>query len=168
MANGYKRPHLNYRTIYRNHHGSIPKDEHGRSYEIHHIDGDYTNNSIDNLIALSIQEHYDVHLAQGDWYACLRIAQKMKKSPEEIREIARRYAQEQIDNKTHNFLGGAIQRARVMNGTHHWLGGEMQSKNNALRVKEGTHNLLGVNNPVHKRIANGTHHTLGPANNKKC
>ncbi len=32
-----------------------------KCFEIHHIDGDRTNNHILNLVALSIQDHYDVH-----------------------------------------------------------------------------------------------------------
>lgn len=50
-----------YRKIYKTFYGQIPKDSNGRSYDIHHIDGDKTNNSILNLVALSIQDHYDVY-----------------------------------------------------------------------------------------------------------
>lgn len=38
-----------YRKIYENHFGPIPKDKDGRSYEIHHIDGNRKNNEISNL-----------------------------------------------------------------------------------------------------------------------
>jgi hypothetical protein len=31
----------NYRKIYENHNGIIPKDSDGRTYEIHHIDGNH-------------------------------------------------------------------------------------------------------------------------------
>ena len=56
-----------YRKIYEDHYGKIPKDVNGVSYDIHHIDGDYTNNDINNLIAISIKEHYEIHFQQGDW-----------------------------------------------------------------------------------------------------
>ena len=46
---------------------------------------------------------------------------------------------------------------QVAEGTHHLLGGEIQRR----CVEDGTHNLLGKNNPVHKRVADGTHHFLG-------
>ena len=46
---------------------------------------------------------------------------------------------------------------QVAEGTHHLLDGEIQRR----RVEDGTHNLLGKNNPVHKRVADGTHHFLG-------
>ena len=39
----------NYRKIYEQHYGPIPKDTDGRSYEIHHIDGNHNNNDINNL-----------------------------------------------------------------------------------------------------------------------
>jgi hypothetical protein len=47
---------------------------------------------------------------------------------------------------------------RVANGTHNLLG----DKNPVHKlVANGTHNLLGDKNPVHKLVANGTHHLLG-------
>ena len=55
-----------YRKIWENVFGEIPKDEFGRSYEIHHIDGNRKNNSIENLKCVSIQEHLDIHLKQKD------------------------------------------------------------------------------------------------------
>jgi N-acetylglutamate synthase/N-acetylornithine aminotransferase len=61
----------NYRKIYENHHGPILKDEEGRTYEIHHIDGDHSNNDPVNLTALTLQEHYNIHYSQGDYYACV-------------------------------------------------------------------------------------------------
>lgn len=78
-----------YRKIYEHHHGPIPKDETGRSYHVHHKDGRRTNNSPDNLVALSLQEHYDIHYAQGDWAAAMKLASTMGKSKEEVAEIAR-------------------------------------------------------------------------------
>ena len=35
------------------------------------------------------------------------------------------------------------------------------------RVANGTHNLLGGKNPVHKLVANGTHNLLGPDHNQR-
>ena len=74
----------NYRSIYEQCFGQISKDENGRTYEIHHIDGDHSNNSPNNLSALSIEEHYAVHYSQGDWFACFLIGMRMKKSHEEL------------------------------------------------------------------------------------
>jgi len=177
---------LHYRKIYEQHYGPIPKDEEGRTYEVHHIDNNRENNSPENLIALSIQEHYDIHYAQGNWYACLRIAEKMKLSPQEISELARKNAQKRIEEGTHNFqtrpdgtslasdrvnngtnpfLGGKIQKEsnqkRINDGTHPFLGGEIQRKNVQERIENGSHHFLGEKNPSHKRINDGTHHLLG-------
>ena len=99
-----------YRKVYESHHGSIPKDDLGRSYEIHHIDGNRSNNNINNLIALSVQEHYDLHLSQGDYGACLRIASKLKKSKEELSFLAKKAVSEQTKNGKNKLIGGDIQR----------------------------------------------------------
>lgn len=34
--------------------------------EIHHIDGDHSNNNIENLLAVTVEEHYKLHLERGD------------------------------------------------------------------------------------------------------
>ena len=44
------------RAVYQDKMGSIPKN-----YEIHHIDGDRKNNDIDNLIAISHEDHVKMH-----------------------------------------------------------------------------------------------------------
>lgn len=67
-----------YIKIYKEHYGEIPKDSQGRSYDIHHIDGDYTNNDIYNLVALSIEEHYYLHKEQGDWGGSFCVSKKTK------------------------------------------------------------------------------------------
>jgi hypothetical protein len=41
----------------------------------------------------------------------------------------------------------------VKQGKHHFLGGEIQRK----RILDGTHHLLGSNNHCHQKILNGTH-----------
>ena len=131
---------VNYRKIWVDNHGPIPKDELGRSYHIHHRDGDRNNNELGNLQCVSLQEHYEIHLAQGDWEAATRLAVLLGLTGEEI-----------------SALYSAGNRKRIADGTHHFLGGE----NNRRRIANGTHNLLGDRNPVHQRIADGTHHFLG-------
>jgi hypothetical protein len=116
---------VNYRKIYEQHYGKIPKDEFGRSYQIHHIDGDRNNNDISNLKCVSIKEHYDIHHKQKDWGACYLLGRKMKMPINELSELVSRQ-----------------QHDRVMNGTHNWLG-----QNNPVhkKVASGTHNFLKQN-----------------------
>lgn len=77
----------NYRKIWEQNFGIIPKDEEGRSYEIHHKDGNRENNSIDNLMCISIKEHYKIHYEQCDYGACVMIGKRMSLSPEHISNI---------------------------------------------------------------------------------
>jgi len=67
----------NYRKIWEEVYGPIPKDLDGRPYEIHHMDGNHKNNSIENLKCLTIKEHYDSHYNNGDYGACVMIAKRM-------------------------------------------------------------------------------------------
>ena len=92
-----------YRKIYENHVGPILEDDMGRTYEIHHIDGDRHNNNPNNLKSVSMQERYNIHHSQGDIAACLRIAVKMKKSKEEIKEIASMANKQRLEDGTHIF-----------------------------------------------------------------
>ena len=95
----------NYRKIYESKFGPIPKDDQGRSYEIHHIDGDRQNNDISNLQCLTIQEHYNIHFNQSDWGACYLIARKMKLSPVEMSSLSKKVNQQRIQSGEHQFCG---------------------------------------------------------------
>lgn len=137
----------NYRKIYEEHQGKIPKDTTGRSYEIHHIDGNHTNNDINNLKLVTIQEHYDIHYSQQDWGACQAIAMRMKDDSDSLSKLAKKSALDRVANGTHPFSGPGLNLKRLANGTHPAT----------LRIKDGTHNFLGENHPMKIASANGTH-----------
>lgn len=99
----------NYRKIWEDANGPIPKDELGRSYEIHHIDGNRKNNDLSNLMCVSIQEHYDIHLKQHDHFACLIISSRMEISPEEKSRFSKLAILE--SKKNGNFFA-AIEKAK--------------------------------------------------------
>lgn len=69
-----------YRKIWSQVYGEIPKDENGISYEIHHINGNKSDNRIENLVCVSIKEHFDIHYKKGDYKACALIAGRMNKA----------------------------------------------------------------------------------------
>lgn len=175
----YSKP--NYRKIYEQFYGPIPKDENGKSFHVHHIDGDRTNNSPENLIAVNIQDHYNIHYSQGDWGACFKLARLMNMSATDMTELAKRSNQKQLENKTHPFLDGEKTRQRnlkrvkdgnhqwmkrsdgtsftsdlVKNGTHHFLGGEVQRQ----RAKEGKHNFQDkewIAHNIKRQFSEGKH-----------
>lgn len=175
---------VNYRKIYEQHHGPIPVDEFGKSYDIHHIDGDRTNNNPSNLKAVSLQEHIEIHLAQGDWGAAQAIYMRMVSTPEQRSAVARELALARVADGTHPWVGPEYNLSKVQNGTHQFLGGEIQRRVTAERLAAGTHNFqlmtkeerrnkqlkrieqgvhkfVGESNPVYKQLADGTHNFLG-------
>jgi hypothetical protein len=83
----------NYRRIREQAYGPIPKDEQGRSYEIHHIDGNKNNNDLSNLMCVSIQEHFDIHYKQEDYLAAHIISQRLKLSEEQIKILTAQMAE---------------------------------------------------------------------------
>ena len=127
-----------YRKIYIDHYGPIPTDDDGRSYDIHHIDGDPDNNDPKNLKAVSIQEHYDIHHSQGDYGACLAIKRRLDLSPEEISELVTAHNKKRWAELGHDHPAYQNNRERLENGTHNWLGPEM----NQQRIDDGTHNWV--------------------------
>lgn len=92
----------NYRKIYENHTGIIPKDESGRSYHIHHIDGNRNNNSPENLIAVSIAEHYRIHYEQGDWGACHILSAMLELTLEQMSDLSKQAQHNRIKKGTHH------------------------------------------------------------------
>lgn len=151
---------FNHRKIYETFHGPIPYDEDGRSYEVHHLDGDQSNNTSDNLVALTIKDHFQIHRIQGDWGACSLILSRMNIPLEEGSKLQSEYSK----------LGA---QARVLAGTHHFQGkqgSERNKKRNKEQVENGTHlfldpdfqkrtatRLLELNK---ERLVNGTHNFL--------
>lgn len=160
-----------YREIYKNHFGPIPQDKDGKSFHIHHKDGNHSNNSVDNLEALSIYEHYNAHLANDDWHSCLLLSKQMGLSKEEKSTMARNSNLKRMADGRHHFLDPEFQKQmslkrleKIENGTSHMLGGDHQRRINANRVAAGTHNFLdkeGARQRALKRIASGIHPFIG-------
>lgn len=117
-----------YRKIWESHNGPIPFDEDGRSYEIHHKDGNHTNNDINNLMCISIKEHYDIHFRQGDYAACHLIAKRMAKTPAELSKIIsdlnrkRTGEKNPFYGKKHTEETKKILREKNSGKNNHWYG----------------------------------------------
>lgn len=109
-----------YIQVYKQYYGEIPKDNTGRSYDIHHIDGDYTNNNPSNLVALSLKEHYEVHKKQQDWGSAWAIAKRFDIDPKEKAELTRQM------NLTNSANGTHWSQISSKNGTHPFQNKEFQ------------------------------------------
>lgn len=146
-----------YRKIYENHYGPIPKEQDGRSYEIHHVDGNHENYHITNLIALTLQEHYDIHFSQGNWGACLKMATRLGLTPQQISEISKRTQHARIENGTHPFQRPGFNKEMARLHESKRTG---PTKANTKRVTAGTHNFMrrkDGTSVASDRITAGTH-----------
>lgn len=168
-----------YRKIFTEANGPIPKDSNGRTYEIHHIDGNHANHELSNLKCVSIQEHYDIHYSQGDWGACQAIMRRMGKTPKEISKECSELVNRRIAEGKMPWLSSEYAKKReidkVKNGTHNWQGpkaGKKVSERNLKRVAEGLNPFAGdagskLSKKVQQdRIIAGTHNFVGEAGSK--
>ena len=67
--------------IYKKHHGPIPD-----GYEIHHVDGDRFNDDISNLVAISHEEHVELHKKMRIAHQAVQIVHITKKEAKEMYE----------------------------------------------------------------------------------
>lgn len=56
--------------------------------DIHHIDGNHDNNEPANLKAVTLEEHYQIHKLQKEYYAAYLIGRRMKIKPEDWEQMA--------------------------------------------------------------------------------
>jgi hypothetical protein len=149
-----------YRKIYEQHFGPIPKDSEGRTFEIHHIDGNRLNNCPENLRAVSIEEHFKIHKEQGDYAAALLISSRMNIGSSKKSELAKLNAVKQMSDGTNGLFSS--NQKRMVNGTHHFLNDAFQSKVRSIfqeRLNNNTHHMLG-NSLSKKRLEENTHNFL--------
>ena len=131
----------NHRTIYKKLFGLIPKDPSGRTYDIHHWDGNHQNNTRENLIAVPIGIHYMLHYIKGEFGACHAITMRMERPHQLISHIMKLENARRIANGTHHLIGAKNPQHRMLlNGTHPFLGNKFKrTTNNILRLERGNH-----------------------------
>jgi group I intron endonuclease len=93
-----------HRRVWIEHYGEIPVDENGQSYEIHHINKNHQDNNIENLMCLSIRDHFKIHYDQGDMWACQKILSRMAGSKDELFE---KYSDFSLKGPNHPMYGRA-------------------------------------------------------------
>ena len=177
----------NYRKIWEEINGTIPLDEFGRRMEIHHLDGDRTNNELSNLTLLTINEHYKIHYDNGDWAACQSIINRMAVSPEEKSKTCSELANKRFADGTHHFLDPEFikldsKRKSIRNqGSGNPMFGRKvsdettrkRSEAHAKRVEQGIHYLQSDKHKSRMReraiteLSNGTHIFQQEENRKK-
>lgn len=160
-----------YRRIYTQHFGPIPK-----GYHIHHKDGNHSNNDPLNLVAITAKEHYDIHYDQEDYGACWAMYRTghMTLTSEERSALVSKQQRMLLELNKHPFQDQKnrenirhIHLDKISKRTHHLQSGSIQRIQNAKRIREGTHNLLGENNPIHERVGKGLHQEMMKNENKK-
>ena len=165
-----------HRKTYIKHYGIIPIDENGRTYDIHHIDGNRKNNDISNLIALPIEEHLKIHKNQGDNRAVHAILLRLNADINEIKYAAKLAANERVDKGIHHWLGGDHQRKlakKLKDEGKLYFCSELHKirtkSNNKILIDNNNHNFQSPENKERIRkmnaikLSNGTHPFLNGA-----
>lgn len=118
----------NYRKIYEEHFECclLP------IIDIHHRDGNRGNNEISNLMPVTLEEHYDIHKAQGEYFQAYLISLRMKQKPADWIEFARQGGLK-ASRMGKGFKAGHASRAGKIGGV---TGG-----NYAVKNKTGIHNI---------------------------
>jgi hypothetical protein len=102
----------NYVRLWEKHHGKkVAPDK-----EIHHIDGNRKNNSPENLLEVTIEDHLKIHENQHDHGAVQAILIRMSRSAETIEKIkkaASLHQQELLRENRHNFQLPSDQRIEL-------------------------------------------------------
>lgn len=144
-----------YQKVWIQYYGEIPKDGRGRLYEIHHVDRNRENNSIENLKCVSIIKHLEIHLSQKEYMAAFAIMIRLDKDEKQkyFDIDLPKLAANQRDNSNIGFLNPKIlekalstQRKMVEEGVHPLQNIEMHKQENARRVKLGIHNFQSEEN----------------------
>lgn len=99
---------------------------------------------------MSIEEHFEIHMRQGDLSACLRLGKILNKSFSELSKISSDNQKSRVRAGTHPFVNSEIQRehgkrsflSQQKNGTHLFLNTGYQKAHAVARVKNGTHPFL--------------------------
>jgi hypothetical protein len=103
-----------YRKLYEKHHGVIIEP----GYEIHHIDGNHSNNTIENLLCVTTEQHLEIHKKQKDWGAVQAILMRLE-NKEDISEVASKFQQQLLEKGTHNFQTMSKERrSEISKNTH--------------------------------------------------
>ena len=132
-------------------------------YEIHHIDGNRVNNKIDNLMCVSIEEHYSIHYRQGDYMACSIMSKRMQLTPEERKEMHKKAmaTRDQSGEKNPMYGRSAIVENNMKwynNGEHETMFTEGSEPDGYTRgrIFYAEYDKSGSNNPrARKAMVNG-------------
>jgi len=92
----------NYKKIWEKFHNVKLPD----NMEIHHIDGNFNNNNPSNLLAVTLEEHLDIHLKQSDYGAVQAILMRMERTEEHLSLLklaASEHQNKLLKEGTHNF-----------------------------------------------------------------
>jgi uroporphyrinogen-III decarboxylase len=124
-----------YVKIWEKHHGKKLSS----NMEIHHIDGNRKNNEVNNLMAVTIEEHLKIHQEQHDYGAVQAILMRMSLTEDQkklLKECASKHQKKLLKSGKHNFQIPKEERIR------------RSKKIIEDRLKETGVAFLGIDDPV--------------------
>lgn len=107
--------------------------------DIHHIDGDHSNNDPLNLQAVSLEEHYNIHKEQKEYYASYLIGRRLKIKPEDWEQMAKENGRKSAIQNRDNGVG-----LTVWAKNNPKLAQQMRSENGKKSGKKNFKNNVGL------------------------
>lgn len=107
--------------------------------DIHHIDGNHSNNDPLNLQPVLLEEHYNIHKDQKDYYAAYLIGRRMKIKPKDWAQMAKENGRKSAIQNRDNGIG-----LTVWAKNNPELAQQMRSENGKKSGKKNFENKIGI------------------------
>jgi hypothetical protein len=81
-------------------------------HEIHHKDSNHSNNHIDNLQCVTVEEHFNLHLEMGQYLSCALMLNRLELSNEDRVELRKKLQENAIARNKKGLSAASIEKMK--------------------------------------------------------